>query len=249
MMIPWRFGNRWHRKCKKFLKRWHLSVGREQSQGAEDNMKRDRMMLVATAMVAVFFLLTLGTPLVSANTITTITSTITFGNKALAGQTPPFGTVTVTVTGGKATVTFTALNSYLFGAVNAVDLNLTKAGITAKNFTWTGGNGKTAFFSAGSGNVSGFGRFNLTIDAFDGFKSAVKSVTFTLSGMWANASSVLKINKKGYDAAAHIFANGGKISGFAAEKPSAAVPDGGVTLMLLGGALVGIETLRRRLRV
>jgi hypothetical protein len=27
------------------------------------------------------------------------------------------------------------------------------------------------------------------------------------------------------------------------------VPDGGVTLMLLGGALVGLETLRRRLRV
>jgi len=26
------------------------------------------------------------------------------------------------------------------------------------------------------------------------------------------------------------------------------VPDGGVTLLLLGGALVGIETLRRRLR-
>jgi hypothetical protein len=27
------------------------------------------------------------------------------------------------------------------------------------------------------------------------------------------------------------------------------VPDGGVTLMLLGGALVGLETLRRKLRV
>jgi len=26
------------------------------------------------------------------------------------------------------------------------------------------------------------------------------------------------------------------------------VPDGGVTLMLLGGVLVGLETLRRRLR-
>jgi hypothetical protein len=28
----------------------------------------------------------------------------------------------------------------------------------------------------------------------------------------------------------------------------APVPDGGVTLMLLGGVLVGLETLRRRLR-
>jgi hypothetical protein len=27
------------------------------------------------------------------------------------------------------------------------------------------------------------------------------------------------------------------------------VPDGGMTLMLLGGALVGLETLRRRYRV
>jgi hypothetical protein len=27
------------------------------------------------------------------------------------------------------------------------------------------------------------------------------------------------------------------------------VPDGGMTLMLLGGALVGLETLRRRIRL
>jgi hypothetical protein len=30
---------------------------------------------------------------------------------------------------------------------------------------------------------------------------------------------------------------------------SPTVPDGGVTLMLLGGALVALETLRRKLRV
>jgi hypothetical protein len=204
-------------------------------------------MLVATTVVAVLFLLTLGTPLVSADSIT---STITIGNKKLAGLASPFGTVTVTVTGGVATVTFTAANSYLFGATRAVDLNLTQTGITASGFTFTGGNGKTKFTSAGSRNVSGFGKFNLTIRDFGGFKSAVSSVTFTLSGTWANAGSVLKINSKGYDIAAHIFANNGsKISGFAAEKFNPTVPDGGVTLMLLGGALVGIEALRRRLRV
>lgn len=33
------------------------------------------------------------------------------------------------------------------------------------------------------------------------------------------------------------------------EQGTFSVPDGGVTLMLLGGALVGLDTLRRRLRV
>lgn len=36
---------------------------------------------------------------------------------------------------------------------------------------------------------------------------------------------------------------------WAVRTPSTTVPDGGLTLMLLGGALVGLETLRRRFRV
>ena len=42
---------------------------------------------------------------------------------------------------------------------------------------------------------------------------------------------------------------GGGLSTINGAISSSAVPDGGVTLMLLGGALFGLETLRRRFRV
>jgi hypothetical protein len=42
--------------------------------------------------------------------------------------------------------------------------------------------------------------------------------------------------------------NPGRIIGFSAT-PHVGVPDGGMTLTLLGGVLVGLETLRRKLRV
>ena len=49
------------------------------------------------------------------------------------------------------------------------------------------------------------------------------------------------------------FVSGSQIPNFVPfappEPPPAPVPDGGMTLMLLGGALVGLESLRRRLRV
>jgi hypothetical protein len=38
------------------------------------------------------------------------------------------------------------------------------------------------------------------------------------------------------------------LSHFSLYKSTTSVPDGGVTLMLLGGALVGLETLRRKFR-
>lgn len=41
---------------------------------------------------------------------------------------------------------------------------------------------------------------------------------------------------------------GGGLSHFSLYKSTTSVPDGGVTLMLLGGALVGLETLRRKFR-
>ncbi len=211
-------------------------------------MKRNHMTLAAAAVVAVLLLSSLGAPRASADTFT---STLTTGNAALSGLSSPFGTVLIDVTGGVATVTFTAANSYTFGDGGAVDLNLTKTGITASGFSWTGGktppNG-TAFTSAGPGNVDGFGNFNLTINDFGGFTQSVTSVMFTLSGTWTDAASVLAFNSKGWDAAAHIFANGGAVTGYAGEG-AGTIPDGGVTLMLLGGVLVSLETLRRKFLV
>jgi hypothetical protein len=212
-------------------------------------MKRQRMMLAVTAVVALLFVLTLGAPRAFAD-MTEVHSIINTGDAGLNGVAPPYAEVFVTVTNGVATVEFLSLNSnYFMGDSHAVDLNLTQSGITASHFVWAGGDSSTAFTNTGSKQVDGFGIFNLTIDNADGRNSAVSELTFTLSGTWANASSVLALNGVGgWDAATHIYAPGG-ITGYAAEGGTPIVPDGGMTLMLLGGALVGLATLGRRFRV
>lgn len=43
-------------------------------------------------------------------------------------------------------------------------------------------------------------------------------------------------------------ANGRALSNWTVYRPTTSVPEGGMTLMLLGGALLGLETLRRRIR-
>jgi hypothetical protein len=207
------------------------------------------MTLAATAVVALLFVLTLGAPRAFAD-VTEVYSIINTGDAGLNGVSPPYAEVFVTVTNGVATVEFLSLNSqYFMGGAQAVDLNLTRSGITASNFVFVGGDGNAVFTNGGSGQVNSFGTFNLTIDNADGRNSAVSEVTFTLSGTWANASSVLALNGVGgWDAAAHIYAPG--TTGFAAEGGTPIpIPDGGVTLMLLGGALVGLATLGRRFRV
>jgi hypothetical protein len=173
--------------------------------------------------------------------------------------TGPYGTVDVHWNSTtSATVTFTAASGYLFGDSSVVDVNVNGT------FTATPGTGGTGFAFAGSGVVDGFGNFNGTFNQHDGFSNAVSTVSFTLtatgSTTWANAASVLVADSLGYDAAAHVFVctdaactanlmvNGTGLTGYVGEKTSS-VPDGGMTLMLLGGALVGLETLRRKFRV
>jgi hypothetical protein len=120
--------------------------------------------------------------------------------------------------------------------------------LVANSFSWTGGNANTAFSDGGSKNADGFGSFNQTTDNFDGFTAAVTSVSFVLSGSWANAMSVLTANASGWLAAAHIFVIGDQtvLTGFAAGPGS--VPDGGTTVMLLGAALGALGMARRFLR-
>src|SRR5262249_32985143 len=107
--------------------------------------------------------------------------------------------------------------------------------------------------NAGGGNVSTFGNFNQTINSFDGFGHSSDTISFTLtnnSGSWANAASVLIANASGWSVEAHIFvtsvpanpSNGAAVTGFAAGPT---VPDGVVTLMLLGLALGGLGLVGR----
>ena len=186
----------------------------------------------------------------------TFSSNLTVGNDAISPFPGPYGNVLVTLTSPTtANVTFTSDtnsgNIYLFGAVNAVDVNVNATSWTIGSFS--GSNGGTGFSpgpftDGGSGNVDGFGVLNQTINSADGFTSSSDTVSFTLtntSGIWASASSVLTPNSDGFDAAAHIFvtsspanaSNTALATGFAAEvpEPSATlfVPLSGILATLL----------------
>ena len=194
------------------------------------------------------------------------TSDLNAGNSGISAFAGPYGTVTISLVGQTATVMFTsntvAGNIYLFGDGGSVALNVNATTFTATGISGT--NAGTGFtpgpFTAlvGAGQQEdGFGKFNLTINSFDGFTHSSDSITFTLtdvSGTWASASNVLVNNANGIDAGAHIFvtsspangANGAAATGFAAE-PAGAVPDGGTTVMLLGAALGALGMARRYL--
>jgi VPDSG-CTERM motif len=186
-------------------------------------------------------------------------------NKSNFGFTGPYGTVTITLVGQTATVTFTSNtvggNIYLFGDGSSAALNVNATSFTVG--TITGTNAGTGFTPGpyvaqiGSQQVDGFGLFNLTINSFDGFTHAADTITFTVTNTsltpWVTANDVIKFNAAGFDAAAHIFvtsspanaSNSAIITGFAGEGPQSNVPDGGTTVMLLGAALGALGMARR----
>src|SRR5437773_5778961 len=104
-------------------------------------------------------------------------SDLNAGNPAIAGLAGPYGHVSIIlVNSNTATVTFTgntvAGNTYLFGAVDAVDLNVNATTFSVSNIIGT--NAGTGFTPGGftqdvAGNVDGLGIFNLRIKSFDGF--------------------------------------------------------------------------------
>ncbi len=174
----------------------------------------------------------------------TITSVLSVGNEAIAGFPSPYGTVVVDLDVGTqtATITFTAADSYQFGGHAAAAVN-----INSTSFTETIGT-DTAFKEFGSGNVDGFGDFNLFVTNNDGAAQAVTTISFDVVNggtPWASAADVLAFNSKGFDAAAHIFINGGAVTGFAGvpNEGGGHVPDGGATAILLGLGLAGLGGL------
>jgi len=198
----------------------------------------------------------------------TFVSDLDAGNTAISGFTGPYGFVVVMLTSSttanvEVQSNTVGSNVYLFGGVNAVALN-----VNASLFDVSGiaeSNSGTGFTpgpgtSGGSGNVSSFGTFNLTINNFDGFTHSADEITFTLTntgGTWGTADDVLTPNANGFDAAGHVFvtsapadaANGAIATGFAGETHgNVHVPDAGSTAMLLAFALTGLGLLRRRIQ-
>lgn len=191
-----------------------------------------------------------------------ITFNISNPNSGISAYTGPYATVEVNRTSSTtATITFTSLvhggNIFLLAGAGAVDLNVNATGFSVG--TITGSNSGTGGFTpgpwtTGSGNVNGFGVFNLTVDSFDGFQHSSDTISFTLTdtgGTWGSAGSVLAANANGSTAAIHGFitaspadAHGTVLAtGYASNGQE--IPDGGSTVALLGLAMLGIGSVRR----
>ena len=160
-----------------------------------------------------------------------------------------FGTVTVSLTGQVATITFnsnTALD-YWF-----IDSSIASVNVNASTFDFA--IVSDPFFknvNIPGGNVNGFGSFDLSINNKGGWENRIDTLSFTVtntSGVdWNSASDVLEFNADGFDASAHVATEGGSLTFFVAENGTT-VPDGGMTVMLLGMGLGVLGMAQRFLK-
>jgi hypothetical protein len=193
----------------------------------------------------------------SLNAKADIMSILNVANSDLAAfGSGPYGTVTVSLSGDTATITFKAASGFEFvdGSSGAVEVNST-------DFTPVDGsiNPNTAANPASFGfdqHADGFGEFNLTVDYKDA-SIGVNMFSFMVTdntNSWVTAADVLTFNAgQGgvlYDAAAHMRAtvnNPNGLTGFAGETGSFTnVPDGGATATLLGLGMAGLAGIRAR---
>lgn len=228
----------------------------------------------AAFVLALFALLTFGSPCASADTFG---FDIGIPNAAMSPYTAPYASVNINLTSATtATVTFTSETAtsgnpnctpanpctYLMGDGSSVALNIAASSFTVGSIsapasfvldgnTFTPGP-YTVDNPPGTTNVSDFGRFNMTIDDFDGFAHSTNSLSFVVTntgGTWANAMTVVTANAKGFYGAAHIFVESGLctgacVTGFAGN---GVVPEPGSIAMFGTGLLVAGYTLRRKL--
>jgi len=171
----------------------------------------------------------------------------------LAGmQTGDFGTVTVSLSGQTATITFTAAAGFSFGDGSSAAVNLSTDSFTEAFVTESPSNNFKAF--ALDQQVDGFGQFDLAVDQKN-FAVKLSSITFTVTNTdalnpWLTDADVLAFNIGGWDAAAHIFSSSTGKTGFAAEGPGVPppphIPDSGATAALLGLGLAGLAGIRAK---
>jgi hypothetical protein len=219
------------------------------------------MTLAGTALLAALFLVTMGAPSASADIAQ---YSLTVGNTAISSFPGPYGTVDVNRTSATmATITFTADPGFKLGDSGPGQQGF---GVNVNAGSWTvSGVLPATYTDSGAGALDAeIGSFNQTFYHKGGFPVSVTTFSFNVTAVagtnWTQASQVLVADSGGtrgnFAVAAHVFVCGQPAgtactsatnTGSAGGTPS--VPDGGMTLMLLGGALVGLETLRRKFRV
>lgn len=204
--------------------------------------------------------LALGVCATTASALTTIT--ISEPNSAIASFPGPYAQVQYSLSGNTATFTFTSLTTggftYLMGDGGSADLNIngsyTLGPVSATSLP---GFNTPTFVGNNPGQVDGFGTFSLSLDFFDGYTNAANSITFSITGSWADEASVLTPNNQGAVAAIHAFVctapctagAGALATGFAANGGSTNLPEpGALGLAGMVLAVVGLTTRRREKR-
>lgn len=222
--------------------------------------------------------LSFGAPQMAHATPATSTYQIGTGNTAISSYTSPFATLTLTQQSAQQvkfefvglSATTSGINyTYLFGGSGAVDLNLNSDDFAVSNITETSlssgyklSNTKTNYPKIGSGNISGFGLFNLTLTNFDGYQYSNNIISFVVTNnssttSWSGLGDVLSANSLGNYAAIHTFicattcsvSSGAVATGYAAQNGGTYVPTPApleTPLTLLGLLVIGGLYLRLR---
>jgi hypothetical protein len=205
-----------------------------------------------------------GIPAAHAGVLDSTNIAIGAPNTGLGEFAGPFANLRIDLTSTTtADVTYTSLTNggyiYLLGGHAAADLNVNGSYTLGPVVEANAISGFRATFDANApGNVSSFGKFDLSLNNSGGFDDAATSISFTLTDTgapWLTAAGVLSSDNAGYLAGIHAFAcaepacsstSGAAISGFAAnEDPPAVIPEPS-TLARLGVALAGVAVIRQR---
>ncbi len=240
-------------------------------------------MRTKTAFSVLAPLMALGLPLWFASPATADTIfTLNQNNLPAGTYTPGYISVDVhLVDSNNATVTFTSLiaggNIFLMGGQGVVGLNVNATSWTLGTLTGSNsGSGFTApaYSDGGAQNEDGWGKFNQTIDAFDGFTHSANLVVVNLSttSTWLTSGNVLTANASGHFAAAHIFPTAAPADAHGTSLTTGYATDNGTStggclngatnppictfsnapepssMLIFGGGLLGLATVLRRRR-